>query len=317
MEKKPEKKRFTKFLSDLLFEETESIDMSARDEKPAPEVPAVQPAPVQEQPAAPVQPAAPAPVREEPQPVNIETIQVVPAAPAQPEQPRTTMQRIDLTQSIDLSSTAQQPRRPEPQTNESVFRVQGERRKAQPRVQTITADSPAVQKKTQPAGKKAKDPQEKKASRPVYEFQPVISPIFGVDEKDLNALKTTTSKLNQAEKERARKNDNISPIISPIYGRDQEDSPVTIQKSVEKSNIMEQMTVTAEKAQAEEEIPNFSLDDILSVGDEQYERSRRGSSLEDTAPLFSDVDDEGGNDDDTMLISRAEYERLRRGGNNG
>ncbi|MBR3356807.1 MAG: hypothetical protein IKG46_03170 [Solobacterium sp.] len=317
MEKKPERKKFTKFLSDLLFEETEAIDMGPREEKPAPEVPAVQPAPVQEQPAPAVQPVA-QPVREEPKPVAIEPIQVVPAAPAQPEQPRTTMQRIDVTQSIDFSSTAQQPRRPEPQqTNESVFRVQGERRKAQPRVQTITADSLAVQKKTQPAGKKPAQQPEKKPARPVYEFQPVISPIFGVDEKDLNALKSTTSKLNQAEKEKARKNDNINPIISPIYGRDQEDSPVTIQKSVEKSNIIEQMTVTAEKTQAEEEIPNFSLDDILNIGDEQYEKNRRAGALDDTAPLFNEDDSDEGNDDDTMLISRAEYERLRRGGNNG
>ena len=40
MEKKPERKSFTKFLSDLLFEETEAIDMGPREEKPAPEVPA-------------------------------------------------------------------------------------------------------------------------------------------------------------------------------------------------------------------------------------------------------------------------------------
>ncbi len=312
MSKKPERKGFSKFLSDLLFEETESIDLT-QEEKPAPAAPVVQPA------AEPVAPVQQQPVQEEVRPV-IEPIQVVAPAPApvQPQQPvqqqpRTTMQRIDVTQSIDLSSNQPpQPRRQE-QPTESVFRVPGERRKAQPRVQPISADAPAVQKKTQPA-KSRKEPAEKKPTRPVYNFQPVISPIFGVDEKDLNALKTTTSKLNKAEMEKARRNDNISPIISPIYGTDQEDSPATIQKSVEKSNIIEQMTVTTDKKEAEDEIPDFSLDDILKVGDEEYEKNLQ-SSMEDTAPLFTADEEDDGNDDDTMLISRAEYERLRRGGN--
>lgn len=316
MEKKPEKKSFTKFISNLLFEETESIDLNGIEEAAS--------APVQETPA-PVIPVQQAPVVQQPIETKpeIETVQIVPAAepvqtvqPVQEvqEAPRTTMQRIDLTQNIDLREIrTEQPRRPQPQQSESVFRVAGDKPKARPQAPGNTAE--AAQKKTQPSSRPSKTAEDRKAGRQAYVFQPPISPMFGVDEKDLNALKTTTSKLNQAEKEKARRSEYVTQIISPIYGRNQDDSPVMIQKTVEKSNIMEQMTVTAEKTQAEEEIPDFSLDDILATSDEQFRHSAE-ETMEDTAPLFGKTDDEDeGDEDGTVLITRAEYERLRRGGN--
>ena len=323
MTKKPEKKSFISRLSDLLFEETESINLNGIEE---PSEPAAKPAPAPAPaPAAPVQtaPAAPVetPVREEPKPEPIETVQVVPAAkpapaPA-PERPRTTMQRIDLTQSVDLSEVRQPQQRRQPQqpqqNTESVFRVAGEqRRKAQPRPEK--KDDQRSKKNAQQTARPSKAPAEKKPARSVYEFQPVISPMFGVNEKDLDALKTTTSKLNEAEKEKVKKTGIVTTIISPIYGSDQESSPVMMRRPAEQPNPAEQAANT-DKPQAEDEIPDFSLDDILRAGDEQYANRSQADNLEDTAPLFADTDDTDDGDDDTMLISRAEYERLRRGGN--
>ncbi len=272
-----------KKLQNLLFEEEEYEEEAQPAEPVQVQTPAPAPEPVK--PAEPV--TAPAPV----QPVQEE-----PKAPA--------MQRIDVTQSIPV----QEPVRPAAPRNESVFR---EPETARPSVSLgITADDNRAPER-KPAPKPAKPApkpvrKEEKPARPAYQFQPVISPIFGVDEKDMNALKTTTSKITEAEK--AKTDKNVTPIISPMYGMNAEDVPSSIQKTVEKSNAQEQLRITPDKIAAEEEIPEFSLDDILAVHDEEYADEEQQEAAEDTASLFPDLnlwDDEPEDlQDQTVVIDR-------------
>ena len=128
-------------------------------------------------------------------------------------------------------------------------------------------DSKPVEKK--PAVKSEVKREEVKPSKE-YRFNPVISPIFGIDEKDMDAVKTTTSKLT--EKEKAKFEKNVTPILSPMYG-------IAVEKPVKPVVKVEEsvMTETVKKSEPvkilsptiEDEIPEFSLDDILSTRDQE------------------------------------------------
>lgn len=223
------------------------------------------------------------------------------------------MQRIDVTQPIP----AQKEARPQPRNNESIFR-ESEKPAAQAESKpklgiTIDEKPKPVKKKAAPAPKKK---EEKKNSTPVYQFKPVISPIFGVDEKDMNALKNTTNKINAAEK--SRNDGNITPIISPIYGTNEEDQPSMIQDTVAKSDTVERTTGNALNAEAEDDIPEFSLDDILKVRDEQFENAMKEDSNskvvsddDGTAPLFPDLtlDEEPAPEDQTVVLNRSDLHK--------
>ncbi len=247
--------------------------------------------PVVSQNVAPVTPQRPVTIEREPEPVV-------------PEQPKeTVMQRIDVTQSVPIEQT-----RPQAPKNESVF-SQPSSRPAEPKptsvIGGITADPKPVAKK--PAVAKPAKKKEEKTERPIYQFQPVISPIFGVDEKDMNALKTTTSKIT--EKEKAKLDKNISPIISPMYGTDAEESPLSLHKTVEKSELSDIDYSNAETGPAEDEIPEFSLDDILKVRDEEYAEEQK-EAPEELEPLFPDLTfDEDEDDKDILLPNLFEDEK--------
>lgn len=128
-------------------------------------------------------------------------------------------------------------------------------------------DSKPVEKK--PVAKSEVKREEVKPSKE-YRFNPVISPIFGIDEKDMDAVKTTTSKLT--EKEKAKFEKNVTPILSPMYG-------IAVEKPVKPVVKVEEsvMTETVKKSEPvkiplptiEDEIPEFSLDDILSTRDQE------------------------------------------------
>lgn len=128
-------------------------------------------------------------------------------------------------------------------------------------------DSKPVEKK--PAVKSEVKREEVKPSKE-YRFNPVISPIFGIDEKDMDAVKTTTSKLT--EKEKAKFEKNVTPILSPMYGIAVE-KPVKPVVKVEESVMTETMKksepVKIPSPTIEDEIPEFSLDDILSTRDQE------------------------------------------------
>lgn len=118
-----------------------------------------------------------------------------------------------------------------------------------------------------------------------YEFQPVISPYFGVSDKDLDAMKTTAKPVKKS----ASENNNVHRVISPIYGSFIEDEPTNIQDKVEKSNYMEEMTYTKEKKKAEEKLESFSLDDIIKARDEEFSKEAKRVNLFQQEELFDET----------------------------
>ena len=128
-------------------------------------------------------------------------------------------------------------------------------------------DSKPVEKK--PAVKPEVKREEVKPSKE-YRFNPVISPIFGIDEKDMDAVKTTTSKLT--EKEKAKFEKNVTPILSPMYGIaiDKPVKPVVkVEESVVAETVKKSEPVKIPSPTVEDEIPEFSLDDILNTRDQE------------------------------------------------
>lgn len=116
---------------------------------------------------------------------------------------------------------------------------------------------------------KPKVEKKKPVTTGVYEFKPVISPMFGVDDKDMDAIQTS-SRLKPEETH------GVSQIISPIYGVSEEARPTNIQRTVEKSNYQETMSYSREAKATEDSIPEFSLDDILNARDNEFANSSAG-----------------------------------------
>ena len=88
------------------------------------------------------------------------------------------------------------------------------------------------------------------------------------------------------------------------YGVNEEDKPSSIQKSVRKSNEQEKIMATPASIAAEDDIPDFSLDDILKERDEAYANAMSASN-EETAPLFPDLnlwDEEPESADDATIV---------------
>lgn len=257
-----------KKLSSLLFEETEEEIEEEVIEEPAPE-----PEPARRR-------------RREPEP---ETKQA---------ETKTTMQRIDVTQPLPAITGA-------PASGESVFRP-AESEKQRPLGLTVdelegaAAKPQPVQEPAKPAPAPVQKPSRQKKQG--YDFQPVISPIFGVDETaDTSAVQTAGNPRN------SRKNDgNVSEVISPIYGvaKEEETAPVQTKQAVRPAPAAESVFAAPEtkpEPVQEDDVPEFSLDDILRVRDEEYARDNRMVMQS----LFPDLD---GSDEDvpdeTTIMSR-------------
>ena len=157
------------------------------------------------------------------------------------------------------------PVEPEPVKTSSVF-LDNEPKKST-MINLDDEDSKPVEKK--PAVKPEVKREEVKPSKE-YRFNPVISPIFGIDEKDMDAVKTTTSKLT--EKEKAKFEKNVTPILSPMYGIAVEKPvkpAVKVEEPVVAATVKKNEPVTIPSPAVEDEIPEFSLDDILNTRDQE------------------------------------------------
>ena len=175
-------------------------------------------------------------------PVQTEQAPEIPAVPALPVEPETVAE-------------------PEPVKTSSVF-LDNEPKKST-MINLDDEDSKPVEKK--PAVKPEVKREEVKPSKE-YRFNPVISPIFGIDEKDMDAVKTTTSKLT--EKEKAKFEKNVTPILSPMYGIAVEKPvkpTIKVEEPVVIATVKKSEPVTIPSPTVEDEIPEFSLDDILST----------------------------------------------------
>ena len=179
-------------------------------------------------------------------PVITEQAPEIPAVPALPVEPETVAE-------------------PEPVKSSSVF-LDNEPKKST-MINLDDEDSKPVEKK--PAVKPEVKREEVKPSKE-YRFNPVISPIFGIDEKDLDAVKTTTSKLT--EKEKAKFEKNVTPILSPMYGIAVEKPvkpAIKVEEPVAVAAVKKSEPVTIPSPTVEDEIPEFSLDDILNTRDQE------------------------------------------------
>ena len=247
-------------------------------------------------------------VEEEKEPVTTHQVHTVSEQPktvsVQPQAEETVkkeeqshMNRIDLTGFVPV-----QEARPEQTSSVQTAPVREEKKTAKLGITVDDLDDvaatrknvqqvkPKVQKHVKTQAKKAVS---KPVSKPSYQFQPVISPIFGVDEKDLTALKTTTQKVAEINSQNDD-DSNITPVISPIYGSTSEgtssafDQPVVKETVTKKEAPVQKQEEPKATAPVEDEIPEFSLDDILKVRDEEYDNG--SDDLSNTAPLFPDLD---------------------------
>lgn len=100
-----------------------------------------------------------------------------------------------------------------------------------------------------------------------YERKPVISPIFGVSDKDAETMMKTSNfkKIHEVETK--------DQVISPMYGVAREEEVKAVE---EKVNVMP----TVEEKVAEENIPVFSLDDILASREEEVSIKPQPSVVE-------------------------------------
>ncbi|MBF1092919.1 MAG: hypothetical protein HXL47_06635 [Solobacterium sp.] len=203
---------------------------------------------------------------------NTEAEQVSASAPVTPTvQPQVTP--VEETAQIpvqpelvsEIPPVPTTPVEPEPVKTSSVF-LDNEPKKST-MINLDDEDSKPVEKK--PAVKPEVKREEVKPSKE-YRFNPVISPIFGIDEKDMDAVKTTTSKLT--EKEKAKFEKNVTPILSPMYGIAVEKpvKPVVkVEESVVTETVKKSEPVKIPSPTVEDEIPEFSLDDILNTRDQE------------------------------------------------
>ena len=113
----------------------------------------------------------------------------------------------------------------------------------------------------------AEKPQPKKNAG-VYEFRPVISPMFGVDEKDINAISYVAKNEPQPEPD----SHLASQVLSPIYGVDQEPEPAAPQTESPEIPVFNGAAYQPKPQPVENTFPEFSLDDILSARDEEFTR---------------------------------------------
>lgn len=95
--------------------------------------------------------------------------------------------------------------------------------------------------------------------KPIYEFKPVISPMFGVSEsKKAQAVRPTVNPPQSVKKSR------INTVISPFYGdvenKKEVSSPKMSQPSYKFDPLIEDVSRDLPKYKAE----NYSLDDLLS-----------------------------------------------------
>ena len=133
-----------------------------------------------------------------------------------------------------------------------------------------------------------------------YQFQPVISPIFGADEKDVNALKSTTSKLNEREKKKHM--ENVTTILSPMWGTEENNPIYDVKEEVKEESSETFMN----DGVMDDEIPEFSLDDILSARDQVYGKASSEDTMyeaeNDGFPQLNLFDDELEDAEDSTTV---------------
>jgi len=283
-----------KKLQSLLFEDEEDdeLEEEIEEEEEEEEVVQVKPAPRRrrraEKPAPEPEPApapAPQPVYTAPQP-----------APKQPAKP--VMNRVEVTKTIPVQKVSDSA--PKQQTSvfnspkESVFK----RPTAAPRpVFDIPEPAPALvsvssfgisadqrggnnrnsqesrgyQNNRSQQQERQSASQRRNTQSSVYEFRPVISPMFGVDEKDMESVQYAPRQIETP----APRQHESSKVLSPIYGAaEKETIPQADNNGADTSAFYPGNANASQSVKQPEDnsFPEFSLDDILSARDEEFSR---------------------------------------------
>ena len=238
---------------------------------------------------------------------------------AAPEKPKPAMQRIDVTQPVEIRKPklaetpkpkpVQEVSTPKPSPSLFVDETPAPA-PVKPKKLGITVDDAPVQAK-KPEPKSARPVQQRPSITPKpakkepakndsgYVFKPVISPIFGVDEKDLHALKNTTNKISEVEKQ---KSTGVRPqIISPIYGAGSDSRSEVKEQAV--VPVVQKPASDRVRAATEDTIPEFSLDDILKARDEEVRKPAPKKAS--AGPAFPDLDFDD-DEEETILIKRSD-----------
>ena len=283
-----------KKLQSLLFEDEEDEELVEEiedDEEEEEEVVEIKPAPRRNR----RRNARPEPEPEpEPEPIPVPQY-TAPAEPVKPAKP--VLNRVEVTKTIPVQKVSEPSARPSSvfSSNDSVFKKPAQVPHATPRPvfePTESAPTPdpvpvssfGISADTQrptnirPASEARKQrPQAERpsaAKRPaqasVYEFRPVISPMFGVDEKDMQSVQY------------APKKDPVTPsvqpvhesskVISPIYGTSEQTGTPSANRPVSGAGKENPFSAANQQPEEEKGFPEFSLDDILSARDEEFSR---------------------------------------------
>ncbi|HCY06363.1 MAG: hypothetical protein WBH68_02015 [Erysipelotrichaceae bacterium] len=116
-------------------------------------------------------------------------------------------------------------------------------------------------------------PVAKTEPKSTYEFTPVISPIFGISEKDVDAVIPTNPKKKSVT------DSKVGTVISPMYGLNRDARPDSI------SGKISPKPSSVDEIEAEQEVPKFSLDEILARRDVEKDNEKtkffKTSDLED------------------------------------
>lgn len=279
------------------------------------------------------------PVHTEKKAVKTEKKKEAPAFEQEPRRKDTGMQRIDVTQSVEVPKTAkadnahfdsvfkQEPAKT--QTASAAPAASETRKTLGLNVDEVVGPAAAAQETPAAAKKTARSTTagtNSKKNASGYTFTSIISPYFGINPKDMNAVdkkaKTHTSSKNE---------DTGTKIISPFFGTagmsssiktvDKNKSEETRKAAAEEPRIPE-FNATAVKAASaaaaksaaksapaeERGVPEFSLDDILTARDQESVSEEK----EETAripTLFDDFEEQPSDEiDTTTVIDKTKYQ---------
>ena len=300
IEAQPKKRRLGR-----RFEETRQAQVV---EEPAPA-----PAPARPQPAAQPKPQ-PKPQPEPAKPVmtRVEVTQAVPAqrqeeapqpapapvftASAAPTQNYQRPTQIQHASPRPINQAPVQPQQPAPAPKPAFSRP------AQASSFGISADDrfstarPAPAPEPKPVYNEPRRPAPRVQTSQVYEFRPVISPMFGVDEKDINSMQIVATPAKPLIPETPHVK---SPVLSPMNGTVAESTQPAPQPKREAPIPRFDGSAYQPKPQPQEDnpFPEFSLDDILSARDEEFTRQN----------VFSNDDYRTPDIDETAVIDSNRY----------
>ena len=159
-----------------------------------------------------------------------------------------------------------------PKQNVSSFGISADNgRSSQETVSAPRSSYQTQRMEAAPRNVQSKPAPQQRQQASVYEFRPVISPMFGVDEKDMNSVQYNPKKEVQNSYSR---NSESTKVISPMYGTPERPAASKPAAAPAESQpaAADPSFYGADRQDMSGGVPEFSLDDILSARDEEFSR---------------------------------------------